>query len=81
MLTVYGSPEKHHGDHLSILDALEHRDEQLAVERMQLLLARDAGVDAAHPRRNLLNKTQPFLRSNSRMNSTRALTPSSGNAL
>lgn len=35
ILNIYGSPEKDHSEHLGILDALERRDERLAVQRMQ----------------------------------------------
>ena len=35
ILTIYGSPQKDHDEHLSILAALQSRDEQLAVDRMQ----------------------------------------------
>jgi GntR family transcriptional repressor for pyruvate dehydrogenase complex len=35
ILDIFGSRERDHQEHLSILDALERRDEQLAVERMR----------------------------------------------
>jgi GntR family transcriptional repressor for pyruvate dehydrogenase complex len=35
ILNIYGSPQRDHDEHLSILDALERRDEHLAVDRMQ----------------------------------------------
>lgn len=35
ILNIYGSPQKDHDEHLGILDALERRDERLAVDRMQ----------------------------------------------
>lgn len=35
ILNIYGSPQKDHDEHLGILDALEKRDERLAVDRMQ----------------------------------------------
>jgi GntR family transcriptional regulator, transcriptional repressor for pyruvate dehydrogenase complex len=35
ILNIYGSPQKDHDEHLAILDALEKREERLAVERMQ----------------------------------------------
>lgn len=35
ILDIYGSREKDHGEHIGILEALEARDEALAVERMR----------------------------------------------
>ncbi|HEX6924581.1 MAG TPA: FadR/GntR family transcriptional regulator [Longimicrobiaceae bacterium] len=35
ILNIYGSPQSDYEEHLGILDALEHRDEELAVSRMQ----------------------------------------------
>lgn len=35
ILNIYGSPQRDHDEHLAILDALELRDERLAVDRMQ----------------------------------------------
>jgi GntR family transcriptional repressor for pyruvate dehydrogenase complex len=44
ILDIYGSREKDHLEHLAILDAVELRDEALAVERMRTHLE---GVEAA----------------------------------
>jgi GntR family transcriptional repressor for pyruvate dehydrogenase complex len=38
ILSIFGSRERDHEEHLSILDALEQRDETLAVERMRMHL-------------------------------------------
>jgi GntR family transcriptional regulator, transcriptional repressor for pyruvate dehydrogenase complex len=35
ILGIFGSRERDHQEHLGILEALERRDEQLAVERMR----------------------------------------------
>lgn len=35
ILDIYGSREKDHGEHIGILEALERRDEALAVQRMR----------------------------------------------
>jgi GntR family transcriptional repressor for pyruvate dehydrogenase complex len=44
ILDIFGSRERDHQEHLGILEALEQRDESLAVERMRLHLE---GVEAA----------------------------------
>jgi GntR family transcriptional repressor for pyruvate dehydrogenase complex len=44
ILGIFGSRERDHQEHLGILEALEHRDEALAVDRMRTHLA---GVEAA----------------------------------
>jgi GntR family transcriptional regulator, transcriptional repressor for pyruvate dehydrogenase complex len=44
ILGIFGSRERDHQEHLGILDALERRDESLAVERMRTHLE---GVEAA----------------------------------
>lgn len=35
ILNIYGSPQKDHEEHIAILEALESRDAELAVQRMQ----------------------------------------------
>jgi GntR family transcriptional repressor for pyruvate dehydrogenase complex len=44
ILDIFGSRERDHQEHLGILEALEQRDETLAVERMRTHLE---GVEAA----------------------------------
>lgn len=49
ILDIFGSTERDHAEHLSILDAIERRDEPLAVERMRAHLE---GVRASIERWN-----------------------------